>query len=443
MTISVLDAVHGSWARGEASTRQIAAELPMPGPVSLRALAAALGQVETRVLTTAIHTSDSAPITGRGTYELRSDGGYRVHGHMRATGFYSYDYGLNLWVRLPGGEVLASVHSGSVYGTDTPGDQIDGFDVNELDAGQDPGAIPELIRNAWRTLRRANLALGHSMNAELGGVLGTAVDLVDFLARGLVFNAVLGPAGWVLVLGHETADLGIGADGQSVAGALLIAGGQLLLAGPFGLIPVLVGGMGAGAGLNLLQDVEEREMSDAEITFARRIFGHHIDYDRVVITNLSRPGENGGERPFVLPGRGGSIVMNMGSQAWQQPLSWAGSTDYYPQPGQLFVHELTHAWQYTQRSVSGMIADYADNYSYTPGGSDARLTETFWQRRSWGSFKVEQQAHIVDDWYQAQAERVTGDARRTMDLSVDLDGTEARNDPAFRFIRDHIRLGNP
>ena len=428
------EALQASWARDEGSMRQVAAEMPMPDPVSLRALIVALGQVESRTFTTAIHTTNGAPINGRGSYEVCSDGRYRVSGHMRATGFYSYDYGLNLWLRLPDGNYLASVHSGSVYGTDTPGDRQHPFEQN----GTNP-----VIAARWRQIRGANLTLAHSMHAELGGVLGTAADLVDFLARGVVLNGLLGPSGWVLVLGHELADLGIAGDAQSVWGSLLVAGGQVLLAGPFGLVPVLVGGLAAAEVLNLATDVKDRGMRPEEIAFARRIFSDTIDYDRVRITNLHQNGDNG-ERAFVMPGRGGSILVNLGTQGWDRPLSYIKPNSNYLRPGQLFVHELVHAWQVTQRSLVGLISDLGGPYPYTPGDSAARLIETGWRNKSWGSFNNEQQAHIVDDWYEAQVARLpAGTLPAEVHWRVDLDGVAARDDPAFRFVRDHIRLANP
>lgn len=436
--MNVVGTVQGSWARGESSLRTIAAELPMEPAVSVRSLTAALTQPESRTFVTEIHTDDSAPINGAASIELRSDGTVVTRGHMRATGGISYDYALDIWLRLPGGAVIAAVRSGSVYGSDTPGRRQDEFTFVDR--------VPEVALR-WREIRRTELHLGVHMSAELGGVLGAAGDLLDFLVRGLIFNAVLGPSGWVIVLGHELADLGITAGAKTVFGSIVVAAGQVLLAGPFGVVPALGAGVAAGEVLNELAGIEDRAMDEVEIRFAERLFGQGtIDYSRVRITNLAKEADDGGERAFVVPGLNNVILVNLGKRGFHHPMGFVPPNRFhYTVPGQLFVHELVHAWQLTQRPLLSVMFDMSEDYEYTPGLSAARLVETEWQRARWDSFNLEEQAHIVDDWYEAALRRAAGAREPTpSDVHrVAFDDIAAWDDPAFRFVRDHIRARNP
>jgi hypothetical protein len=95
-------------------------------------------------------------------------------------------------------------------------------------------------------------------------------------------------------------------------------------------------------------------------------------------------------------------------------------------PGQVFIHELTHAWQIGNTSfMPGLICDSILHRDYDYRDESDPSTE--WSRRPWSSFNLEQQAHIVDDWYQA--------------YSSDLNSVVALRDPAFHFISENIRTG--
>ena len=91
----------------------------------------------------------------------------------------------------------------------------------------------------------------------------------------------------------------------------------------------------------------------------------------------------------------------------------------------MFIHELTHAWQISHDSVVDLICGLSSTYGYFQGAT--RLGDPSWQSRSWRGFNNEQQASIVDDWFEAHF--------------TDVESPEALRDPAFRFIRDNIRSG--
>ncbi|MHC9291292.1 hypothetical protein ACRCUN_02440 [Mycobacterium sp. LTG2003] len=420
--------LNASWARDFRSARDLAAAIPVPSPTTVRTLIDALRTVESVHHERAMHTSDDAPINGRVAFDLHSDGTWTFSGHVRATGFPSYTYGVQAWLQTPDGTVIAAATSGKVFGTDTPGDRQRNFSVSGTNLA---------IADQWGSLRGGAGSVGYRLHAEISGVLGTALDVVEFLAQGVIANLVLGPAGWAIVLGNELAELGVQIGTPDIVSALIVSGGVLCILGPGGIVPAILAGWAAAE----IANVNHREMSDKEIEFAKRVFGDHIDYDRVRLTDLSQPND----RKFVMPSVDGSIVVNLGS-AYSDPLGYTSTNGGYIQPGSLFVHELVHAWQITQRTLPSVASDMSSNYDYHSGPDPTgRLTELAWTTRTWDSFNIEQQAHIVNDWYGAYVQKTAaGDWAFVDGVPVtDLDSQAALTDPAYRFIRDHIRLGAP
>jgi hypothetical protein len=396
-----------SWVRTAPSSRDLAALLGLAPPVTLQDIVKRLRQVETIFVDKNIHTSDSTPINGRVAFELKSDGNYVFSGHMRATGFTSYHYGVQGWASAADGIVVGAQKTGEVFGTDTPGPEQQNW--------SEPGVNPGITQH-WRSLR-AGTGIGYHLQAEIGGVLGTAVDILQFAVKGIAANLVLGPYGWVMLIGNELAGMDAQIGSPDVLAGILVAGGTLLIVGPFGLVPAIV----AGVATVSLADVRHRSMHQFERDFADRVFKGRIDYNRIVLTNLTRDGG----RKFTIPSIGNSILVNMGDAAFDNPTTFADSAmSRYPEPGAVFIHELTHAWQISHKSIVDLVCGLSENYDYFSGN---RITDLSWQSRSWNGFNNEQQAGIVDDWYGT--------------FRADLNATDALRDPAFRFIRDNIRAG--
>ena len=416
-----------SWARDIRSMRDLAVAIPVPTPTTVRNLIDALRVVESAHHEMEMHTSDDAAINGRIAFDLHSDGTWTFSGHVRATGGASYTYGVQAWLQTPDGTVIAAATSGKVFGTDTPGKRQRNFSVSGTNMA---------IADQWGTLRGDAGSLGFRLHAEMSGVLGAAVDVLEFLAQGVLTNLVLGPYGWAIVLGNELAELGVPIGTPDVVSALIVTGGVLCILGPGGLVPAVLAGFAAAE----IADVEHRPMLPKEIQFARRVFGNHIDYDRVRLTDLSQPDD----RKFVMPSVDGSILINLGS-AFSSPLTYRDKEHGYGQPGSLFVHELTHAWQITQRTLLSVASDMSKNYDYHLGeAAKERRKDLGWTTRAWDSFNIEQQAHIVNDWYGAYVQKTGGTWDFVDGVPVtNLDSQAALTDPAYPFIRDHIRLGAP
>jgi hypothetical protein len=272
------------------------------------------------------------------------------------------------------------------------------------------------------------------MNANIGGVLGAAHDVLVFAVKGITLNVTLGAAGWFVLIGSELANMDAQLASPDILAGIVVGGATLLIAGPFGLVPAIV----AGAVTVSLIDIRHRAMTTDEREFADRVFNGKINYDHVVLTNLSH--DNG--RKFTIPSIGESILVNL-NDALDQPMRYQDpSNAEYGEPGSVFIHELAHAWQIENNSFFGVICGMDSNYDYFD--ARGRLGDTAWPSREWGTFNNEQQAHIVDDWYGAHV--VRDDAGMfVFDAKgipvTDLDGPAALNDPAFHFIRDNIKTG--
>jgi hypothetical protein len=418
--ISYREEVIYSWVQFAPSVRGLAALLRMSAPLGLRAIIDRLRMVESVPLESDINTNDNTPINGHVKLELRSDGSYVFSGHMRATGFTSYRYGLQAWAAAGSkGTIVAAQRVGEVFGSDTPGPRPD----NWSQPGNNKG-----IKLEWRSLRDGS-TIGFHMNAHISGVLGTAADVLEHALNGIGPD-VIGRAmtGLIVLIGEELTDmhLRIGkSDDQNpdILGSIPDpAGLKTLLVGPYGLIPAMYF---AAIG------VSHRPMRQSERDYADRVFNGTVDFDQVTITNLlSADG-----RKFTIPSIGNSILVNLG-EAFDHPLTYQDNSQGsdYPEPGSVFIHELTHAWQITNNSFLGVICGKSDNYDYKG--------DSMWNTRPWSSFNNEQQAHIVDDWYGAH---VSWSGTYNYDAEgipvTELDSMEAVQDKAFGFIRDNIRTG--
>src|SRR5262249_39153191 len=339
--------IKDSWVRSAPSTRDLAALLGMTTPVTLRDIVNRLHQVETVHVDKDIHTPDSTPITGHVALDLRSDGSYVFSGFMEATGVPSYHFGVQAWAIGSDGVVVAAQQTGNVYGWDTPGDDRQNWSQPGINAG---------ITQHWRALR-GGAGIGYHLEAEITGVLGAAVDVLTFAVKGLVANLVLGPYGWTLLIGNELAGIDAQINSPDILAGIVVAGGVFLILGPFGLVPAGIAGVATAS----LLDVRHRALHPWERNFADKVFGGSIDYNRIIVTNMSK---SGGTK-FTMPSIGNTILLNMGAAAFDDPMNYQGGN--YPMKGEVFIHELTHAWQICRNSIVDVIWGLRDTYTYYTG----------------------------------------------------------------------------
>ena len=183
----------------------------------------------------------------------------------------------------------------------------------------------------------------------------------------------------------------------------------------------MVAGVTAGAITDAM--IKHRQVTDDEYRFAATVFGNTLPpRDRLYLTNLS----HGGGRKYTWPNVDGSVVVNL-DNAFDDPMRY--SDNGYPTKGQVFIHELTHAWQIKAQSfIPGLLCKeelQTSSYDYSLSG------------QKWGQFGLEQQAALVDKWFKKYA----GDWHTIEDVIANLKSAAAIQDPAFGYIANNIRLG--
>ncbi|MBF6346873.1 hypothetical protein IU409_25660 [Nocardia cyriacigeorgica] len=329
-----------------------------------------------------IVTPSGTPLGGWVHVEVSDNGDFFVKFHMHSSSILgNFDFNLRAYLTAPGFPTMAFIKSGHVSG-------VDSWDHEEH--GHSP-----LLALYWAQLAAAP-TYGVAKDYQWGGVVGTLQDLVEDIfdiaagavgtALGVVIGATreaidwmgatLGPGGTLGVVGGVVVFAVAAAAGAGIGAALIMG---------------TVAGVAIGAVTNAL--IEYRHLNGAEVALARQVYGNSMPYDKIMISNLAGLGG----RAFTAPGVDGKTYCNLG-KAYENPLGPGG--DAYPQPGQLLIHELAHAWQSAHTSFlpglmcSGMVNQaqflLGDNvYAYGPSGP------------GWSEFNAEQQGSIVDQWFGA------------------------------------------
>jgi hypothetical protein len=195
-------------------------------------------------------------------------------------------------------------------------------------------------------------------------------------------------------------------------------------------VSVVVAGSAAA---NVL--VKHRSLTAKEISFAQKVFGNTIPYKKVVLTNL----HSNDDRAFTIPNVNGDILVNLGP-VYGHPILYPKDaaeqkkTGNYPTPGQLFIHEMTHAWQIANtKFLPGLICEGVINQTKhtilkTKGVYDPGKDFT----KKWSSFNAEQQGTIIDSWFM--------DPKMTDSYGLTGSGM-SESDARFRYVRDNVRAG--
>src|SRR5262245_24836176 len=412
-----------------ASFEGIRASVNVPRPASVLQMASLY--VRDVVFDEPIVTSDGVALGGHHTLTVRRDGSYRYQGHLRATGFPSFEVALlttlGYPVPVPGSppaiaQVAFTAH-GRVHGFNEPGDREHQWDI--------PGKSL-LLAAEWHGVRQSRI--NHHLEFD-PDFFGPAGDVVSFLGQIAVLGATFGAAGAALVLVGEAADL-LNVEQLVLPGmvGVIIAGSAAFVFGPMALFPAFVVGAAVTAAL-----IKQRHMTDPEKAFADQVFKGRLPVDRILLTNLVGLGG----RPFTAPGPGGAILVNLG-KGFDDPINYTGKGgDMLGQnaAGQLLIHELTHAWQignesftpeYYCRAVStavGTIGGDMSAYRYGPAGG------------RWRSFGTEQQASLVDEWFAGSKNPNKSSPQQGFPPMHSDDQGQPNQNPYFRYIRDNIRTG--
>lgn len=412
---SVREAIKKSWIPEMQLVRgDMATSLGMKQPLSLTALTRLLDQIEVRSLQRDV---DADALHGAAEFIMRSDGTYTFRGHLRATGLPSFAYKLQVSIRSAQGAVIVIETSGRVFGFDTPGDPEKSWNEE---------GKSKAIRDYWTGLR-LDARIETDLEKNLSGVGGALVDVAKTVVETYVAAQFGGVVGAVIVLGGELgAVTGATFTNPNVLAGVTVGSAVLLVFGPSAIIPALI----AGATTVLLTDIKIRRMNDAETALAFKVFKGTLPVDRILVTNLHNPTntERGFlAREFTIPGiADGKILVNMGKNfdhTLEPDVQQSVRRDAYKARGQVFIHELTHAWQIHHSTfLPGLLCKALATAKYTY--DEVKVAE----HASWSnSFDLEGQAAIIDRWF--------GDHREA------LDGFESINDDRFFYVSQHIRTG--
>ncbi len=361
-------------------------------------------------------TPDGVTLGGHHTITLERDGSFRHQGHMRATDVPSFTFGVRTVIDSGAGVVAVTAANGRVHGTLEPGDRESAWDQRGRNF---------LVALHWGRMKVARVQTEINWDADFFGVVGDVVDFIGSLAVGAIVG---GPVGVCIVLGVHAADLA-GLDEQlGTAGlaGVVVAGGVLVVFGPGAIVPAIVAGAAAGAAVELL--IKHRPMTGPERTFAERVFGPTLPIDRIVLTNLLGLGK----RPFTIPSIGEAILVNLGA-GFDDPVGCTGFGDPdnpgLQAAGQLFIHELVHAWQIdTETFLPGLMCE-AIGAQLTTLGGNMDVYRYGAAGPAFSDFNPEQRGSIVDDWFAG-----SGKQQGQFEPMVEND-----TNPYFRYVRDNIR----
>jgi hypothetical protein len=224
-----------------------------------------------------------------------------------------------------------------------------------------------------------------------------------------------------------------------------------------------------------LDTLQTRFLRPEEKSRADQVFRGTVPLDRVLISPLI--GRQG--RPFTIPGSmfmavslvagyatggyawialgselmadiGSKYIIFLGAQGYRDALHcpWDGVE------GETLIHELTHVWQgchsevqwaYVFGSLGCQISQGRNAYSFIlkdddkPGSRPGSLQTAKGKNPTWSSWGVEQQAMIVEGWFSGfiGSDGVSGD------LVTSTYGRQDERSPAFAYIKNNIRTGNP
>jgi hypothetical protein len=139
-------------------------------------------------------------------------------------------------------------------------------------------------------------------------------------------------------------------------------------------------------------EYEERQLTEAEEVWARRVFRDTLPYGITYLSN--QLGLHG--KPYTVPHPThlGAFILHVGPDVYERPFDHTNKVA--GQRGDaVFVHGLAHVWQgvhrwrpldYAVRTLSSPFVPGADTYRYEAG-------------KEWNEYDADQQASIIRDWY--------------------------------------------
>ncbi|PEK11720.1 hypothetical protein CN683_24590 [Bacillus toyonensis] len=333
---------------------------------------------------------------------ISEDGRMRWRGHAHDSGADGYDFGITALLRSTGGRALAFSHQGHVGGTFTSGSRNHDWDE------QFPSSA--IVSSQYSDFEAGSFQVSTNYSSDFGSAIESTLS---FLGRWVLGSTPIGAGVGLIVFVGVTVGSLI-SQGSLVPGARIVEG-VLWLAGPSNTLLALAASGIASAGSRT------RSLTDEEYNWANNeVFAGSLpSKEQLVLTDTI----GGGNRAFTFPRFDGKITLNMGPDAFDDPRQY-GVTTGQKKRGEVFIHELVHAWQIAHTpmdltlladALASKICEVSGGNPYTYGAAGP----------DYGSFNLEQQAQIVSDWF---AGKQTG-------IEKDI------NSPYFRYILNNIRTG--
>ena len=345
---------------------------------------------------------------------INRNGNVRFKGHCHDSGAESYDFNIRTIVHSDSPIVLALQKSGSVEGTIHSGL----FDAPRRDFDWDETTFnPNVAASFDDIIKNIKMDVYSSDSGDISSVLE---DIANFAIKWIAGSILLmNPlTGIIIFIGVEIGSI---ATGAGFAGGARVIGNILWCAGPFGTLYAI-----AAEGIAKLGE-NERKLTDNEYNFANtNIFkGMLPSKDDIILTDTI----GGNDRAFTMPRFDGKITVNMGEDGFKDPLNYRLDKGW--QKGQVFIHELTHAWQIknTHWGLSLMASALASKVCEIGGGDPYNFGTD--ATKPFGDFNLEQQAHIVDAWFASCVKDSTGNI---------IDNISS---PWYHYIEGNIRVGQP
>jgi hypothetical protein len=168
-----------------------------------------------------------------------------------------------------------------------------------------------------------------------------------------------------------------------------------------------------------LQKALVRPLEEKERLMALRVFGATLPFERILLCNDSGPND----RPFTQAQLSRNFYfLHVGAKIFNDATSTAAWTRFHDGTVRerfcdVFIHELTHVWQGVYRP-GGLLCRSTFHQLKHGNGLEVYVYDL---GATWACYTVEQQAQIVEDWFNPRI------------------GNESPSDARYRYIIENIR----
>ena len=151
------------------------------------------------------------------------------------------------------------------------------------------------------------------------------------------------------------------------------------------------------------KELVKRPLNEDEVVLARQVFADQLPYDKIYIANFFLPGNERECVPVTVASGTAFIPIKslteytiyFGPEVFRDGAHTARTRN-------TFIHELTHVWQGYHSTFSWA---YMVNSMLSQGRAlvvhrDRNRAYEFKAGRRWGSYNVEQQASMVEKWFE-------------------------------------------